>query len=148
MDLFWHLYQQGRIRHAEDTASEARHNVREQELAVTELERQVERLTIVVIALAEILRDRHGTPIEVIEAKMREVEQRGATLRPKAKRCDECGRVSSPGHKNCIFCGKPLPKEPFLPDPKQQHPGAEQVSAANPAGTAFQGEKPADRPGG
>jgi hypothetical protein len=115
MDLFWHLYQQGRIHQAEDTASEARQRVREQETAVTELERQVERLTIVVIALAEILRDRHGTPAEVIEAKMQEVERRGATLRPRPKRCGECGRLSDPGHANCIYCGKPLASEPFLP---------------------------------
>jgi hypothetical protein len=115
MDLFWHLYQQRRIRQAEDTASEARHSVRDQELAVTELEWQVERLTIVVIALAEILRDRHGTPVEVIEAKMQEVERRGATLRPRPKRCSECGRLSSPGHTNCMFCGKPLASEPFFP---------------------------------
>jgi hypothetical protein len=115
MDLFRYLYQQSLIRQAEDTASEARRSVREQEFAVTELERQVERLTIVVIALAEILRDRHGIPVEVIEAKLQEVERRGATLRPSPKRCGGCGRVSGPAHANCMFCGKPLASEPFLP---------------------------------
>jgi len=115
MDLFWHLYQQSRINQAEDTASDARRSVREQQYAVTDLERQVERLTIVVIAMAELLRDRHGTPAEAIEAKVQEVEDRGATLRPRPKRCAECGRVSSPGHTNCMFCGKPLASEPLFP---------------------------------
>jgi hypothetical protein len=116
MDLFWHLFQQSRIRQAEDTALEARHSVQEQELTVTELERWVERLTIVVIALAEILRDRHGTPVEVMEAKIQEVERRGVTLRPGPRRCAECGHVSGPAHANCMYCGKPLGSEPFLPE--------------------------------
>jgi hypothetical protein len=116
MGLFWELYQQSRIRQAEETASEARHGVRDQGHAVTELERHVEFLTIAVIALAEILRDQHDTPAEVIEAKMREVERRGATFRPMLKRCGECGRVSSSGYTSCMFCGKPLPSKPFLTD--------------------------------
>jgi hypothetical protein len=115
MGLFWRLYQQSRIAQAEDKAWEAHHDVVEQGVAVKDLERQVERLTTAVIALAEILRDRHGISDEEIEAKMREVEHRGVTLLPKAKRCTECGRVSSPNHKDCMFCGKPLPTEPFLP---------------------------------
>jgi len=149
MGLFWGLYQQSRIRQAEDTAREAEHGVLDQGLAVRELERQVERLTVVVIALAEILRDHHGIPDEVIEAKMREVEHRGVTLRPKAKRCGECGRVNSPNRTDCMFCGKPLASEPFLPAAKQQHLGAEHVIPADRAGVAtFQGKNPADRPDG
>jgi hypothetical protein len=116
MGLFSFLYQQGRSRQAEDVAWAAQHSVREQELTVRDLEQQVERLTVVVIALAEILRDRHGTPDEVIEAKMREVEQRGASLHRKARRCGACGRVSSPERTECMFCGKPFAREPLLPD--------------------------------
>jgi hypothetical protein len=115
MELFSHLYLQSRVRQAEDTAWDAQHGVVEQGLAVRELERQVERLTVAVVALAEILRDRHGIPDEAIEAKMREVEHRGVTLRPKAKRCGACGRVTSPWRTDCMFCGKPLASEPFLP---------------------------------
>jgi hypothetical protein len=117
MYMFWLMNQQTRIRHAENTAEEARDRVREQEFDVTEMERQVERLTIIVVALAEILRDQHGTPAEVIEAKVQEVERRGMSLRPRPKRCSECGRVSSPAYANCMFCGKPLASEPLFPTP-------------------------------
>jgi hypothetical protein len=86
----------------------------EQELVVRELAHQVDRLTVVVLALAEILRDQHGTPTEVIEEKIREVERRGLTFRLHAKRCDDCGRISSPERMDCMFCGKPLPSQPFL----------------------------------
>jgi len=114
MGMFGNWYQMSRIREAETTASEARDGVQEQGLTVRELERQVQRLTIVVTALAEILRDRHGTPVEVIEAKIQEVENREAPSHPRAKRCSGCGRLSSPDHTNCMYCNEPLASEPFL----------------------------------
>jgi hypothetical protein len=114
MQIFGNWYQMSRIREAEATASQARDGVREQGLAVRELERQVQRLTIVVTALAEILRDRHGTPVEVIEAKIQEVEHRETPSHPRAKQCSGCGRLSSPEHTNCMYCNEPLANEPFL----------------------------------
>jgi hypothetical protein len=114
MWLFGYWYQWSRIREAEAMASEARAGVREQEVALRELERQVRRLTVVVTALAELLRDRHDTPAELIEAKIQEVEHREAPSHPGAKRCGVCGRLSSPEHTKCMYCDEPLATEPFL----------------------------------
>jgi hypothetical protein len=115
MGLFWDLYQLRRVNDVEATAGEAREGFQQQQSAVRDLTRQVERLTTVVIALAEILRDRYGIPIELIEAKIQEVEHRWAIPRPKTKRCGECGLVSSAARTNCMYCGKPLVSEPFFP---------------------------------
>lgn len=113
--LFWELHQQARIREAQETASDARTDIREQSRLIEDLERQVERLSTAVVALAEILQEYQGVSAAVIEAKMREVELRRVTLEPTAKRCLACDRVSSPERTTCMYCGKPLPAEPFLP---------------------------------
>jgi hypothetical protein len=146
---FWASYPESRIGQAEDAAAEAQDGIREQGFAVRELERQVGRLTVVVIALAEILRERHGVPDEVIDAKVREVERRRVSLRPRARRCDACGRVSGPERNDCMFCGEPLANEPLLPEAEQRPPRADQAEGDDQAGsTAFQAKNPPGRPGG
>jgi hypothetical protein len=126
MALFWDLYQLRRIRQTEATAGEARQGLQEQRFATRDLELQVERLTTVVLALAEILRDRDGIPLEVIEAKIQEVEHRGVIPHPKPKRCGACGQVSGPAHTSCMYCGKPLASEPFFSTSgtRTEHEGA------------------------
>jgi hypothetical protein len=137
MNWLSELYELSRIRHAEDTAAEAKVRVREQELSVGELQRQVERLTIAAIALMEILRDQHVIADEVIAAKMREVEIRGDVLKPQLKRCDECGQLSGPSHATCLYCGTPLPREPLLPG---MRPSNAQVTPTLPGNTNLMAE--------
>jgi hypothetical protein len=84
------------------------------ETQVQDLSQEVERLTSAVIALAEILRDQHGVSAEALDAKMLEIEARGASLRQQAKRCGSCDRVSGPDRTSCMFCGKPFPREPLI----------------------------------
>jgi hypothetical protein len=84
------------------------------ETQVQELSLEVERLTFAVIALAEILRDQHGVSADVLDAKMREIEGRGANLRQQAKRCTACDRVNGPERSNCMFCGQTFPREPLI----------------------------------
>jgi hypothetical protein len=95
---------------------EMRRDFGDAQAQVKDLTDQVERLTYTVIALAEILRDQHGTSAAAINSKISEVALRGDTLRREAKRCASCGRVSSPGRTACMFCDAPLPDEPFLPE--------------------------------
>ena len=115
MSWFWELRQESRIRQAQEAASDARGDAREQSRQIQDLERQVDRLSTAVIALAELLQTQLGIPSELLEAKMREVASRGVTLTPQAKRCPACDRLSSPEHAKCMYCGKPLPHEPLLP---------------------------------
>jgi hypothetical protein len=134
MGIFGNWYQLGRIREAEAKASEARDDVREQGATVRDLERQVQRLTILITALAEILRDRHGTPSEVIEAKIQEVEHREAPPHPRAKRCAACGRLSSAEHTKCMYCDEQLAREPFLPAKEQGTAQVETIRSESEGG--------------
>lgn len=84
------------------------------ETRVQDLSQEVERLTFAVIALAEILRDQHGVTAESLDARMQEIEARGASLLPQAKRCGACDRVSSPERTSCMFCGQVFPREPII----------------------------------
>ena len=125
--MFWELYQHGRIHDASATADAARSAARGAESGVRELrtelvetQRQVERLTLTTIALAELLRDKLGVTEETIEATIRDIDLRDGRLDHKldqpvqVKRCEACDRVNSPRHDRCIYCGKGLKREPFL----------------------------------
>jgi hypothetical protein len=103
-----------RVRRAEDRARDTHGAVGDLQTQVKDLTRQADYLSCVVVALAELLRDRQGMPAEVINAKVREVEGRGTTVRREAKRCDACGRVSGPERAACMFCEAPFPKDVFL----------------------------------
>jgi hypothetical protein len=109
-----------RFRDVADKSRDMRRDFGDVQAQVKDLTDQVERLTYAVVALAEILRDQHGTSAAAINSKISEVALRGETLRREAKRCARCGRVSSPGRTACMFCDAPLPDEPFMPE---QHTG-------------------------
>lgn len=123
MDYFWEYYQERRIRDANEAATSAKSEAREQSYEIDQLDRQVSRLSTAVVALAELLQEHQGISTEVIEAKMREVEGREVSISPQAKRCLKCNRVSSPERTACMYCGKPLPSEPFLPTAASENGG-------------------------
>jgi hypothetical protein len=125
MGLIWELFQQSRIRQADDTAFQAdvaargaQRDVRELEQRIHSLEEQTERLTLAAMAMAEILRDQLGISEEVIEAKVREIDlgdgNPDGRLTPRVKRCGKCERVTSPTRAACLYCGAPMPEESFL----------------------------------
>jgi len=97
---------------------EAQRNHRALEQEIRELKQQVERLMLASLAMAEILRDQLGISAEVIEGKIREIDLRDGKLdgklHPSAKPCGACGRISSPMHATCLYCGAPIPKDFLL----------------------------------
>jgi hypothetical protein len=116
MSLFGNLLQASWNQRAESKAHKTRLDILDLETHVRDLTEHVEHLSAVVIALAEILRDNNLVRPEVIDSKIREIEGRGTLIRRQAKRCDACGRVSSPDRKDCMFCGKALPSEAPIVD--------------------------------
>jgi hypothetical protein len=119
MGLFWELFQQDRIRRADETASEARTETRgamreieDLRQRVRSLEERAERLTLAAIAMAEILRDRDLLSEEEVEAKIREIDLRDGELDGKlatrVQRCSKCDRVISRSRRACLYCGTPL----------------------------------------
>lgn len=129
--MFWELYQYGRIQEASANADAARSasrtnetDIRQLDGAVNRLERQVERLTLANLALAQVLRDRLGVKQEEIEAVIRDLDLSDGKLdgridRPvQVKRCEACDRVNGPQRYSCLYCGKGLPQESFLFPPQ------------------------------
>ena len=109
-----HLFGMGRIhRHiAEDAtaaaakgvsaASEARREVRE-------LEEQLEKLTLVSMAMWSLLKDVTDLTEEDLMARVKELDLRDGSadgkVTKKVAECPKCGRVMSPRHKHCMYCG-------------------------------------------
>lgn len=125
--MFWELYQYGRIQEASANADAARSAARSHETdirqldgTVDRLERQVERLTLANLALAQVLRDRLGVKQEEIEAVVRDLDLSDGKLdgrleRPvQVKRCEACDRVNGPQRHSCLYCGKGLPQESIM----------------------------------
>jgi hypothetical protein len=125
--MFWELYQYGRIEDASATAdaahSAARANetdVRDLRGIVDRLQRQVERLTLATLAMAQVLRDKLGVKQAEIEAIIRDIDLADGQLDGRlsqpvqVKRCEGCERVNGPQRHTCLYCGKGLPHESIL----------------------------------
>jgi hypothetical protein len=97
----------------------AQRDHRSLEQEVRQLRRQVDRLTLASLAMAEILRDQLGVSSELIEGKIQEIDLRDGKLdgefHPPTRPCGDCGRFSSPKRATCLYCGAPLPKDHLLP---------------------------------
>lgn len=123
--MLWELFQTSRIEQsnwnaadAGRSAREAQGDVRQVDDKVRVLEQQCERLTLVAMAMAEILRDRLGLTESEIETKIIEIDQRDGQLdgrfRPSAEQCPECQRPNGANRRNCLYCGAELTPDSFL----------------------------------
>lgn len=104
--------------HAEEIARSAVNDGQRHETRIRVLDEQVQRLSLAVMALAEILRDELQVSEATIEAKLQAIDARdgkidGKLSRP-AKRCESCQRVNNSNRTTCTYCGTQLPKESFL----------------------------------
>lgn len=104
-------------------ATNARYEAREARDTVQELERKVEKLVLVNMALWEILQEKLNlAPIELID-KIQDIDLRDGRLDGKAGRaegethvrtCKACGRTMSRRHQQCMYCGSlSLGGDPF-----------------------------------
>jgi hypothetical protein len=119
MGLVWELFQQDRIRQADETAWEARtesrgaiREVEDLRQRLRSLEERTERLALAAMAMAEILRDRDLLSEEEVEAKIREIDLRDGELDGRLaaplQRCSKCDRVIGRSRRACLYCGTPL----------------------------------------
>ncbi len=124
-DFLWEGFQSSSIAQANWNANDAKHLAARAENETTrfehrlsQLEKQNERLSLAIMALAEILAGHRGITDDMIEAKMREIDLRDGKLDGKyqrsAKRCGSCQRTSNANRTACLYCGEPLPQDSFL----------------------------------
>lgn len=90
---------------ARDAASQGR----EVTAAAQGLERRVDKLALISMALWSLLSEKTGLREEDLLARIKKIDlldgQEDGKLKKRLAKCRECGRVMSPRHPNCIYCG-------------------------------------------
>lgn len=108
-DFFWELSQQGDIAQARAEAIRSGDRARAAELRVAELEGRLEKLSLLCMAMWELVRDRTGLTQEELAAKVKALDEADGKADGRvtrvAKTCPVCGRIMSPKLGRCIYCG-------------------------------------------
>ena len=100
------------------TASAAESAARQARTEVDLAKHDIERLLMVTEALWTLLKREHGYTDDVLVKLVTEIDLRdgrfdGRTLDSPPAPCPSCGKTNTARRPNCIFCGKPLPSQPF-----------------------------------
>lgn len=76
---------------------------------VAYIELRMDRLSLVCMALWELLKERTNLTEEDLLNRVRDIDLRDGQLDGKLKkgikRCPKCDRVMSPRHAKCLYCG-------------------------------------------
>ncbi|MBL8760046.1 MAG: hypothetical protein JNL50_01970 [Phycisphaerae bacterium] len=108
-DLIWDLIQQSRISNLQSEADSARAASRTTDARVAELERTVESLTLMTMALGELLAQKGVVSSEEIEARVRDIDLSDGKLDGRVatspRVCRKCGRMIAGDRVNCLYCG-------------------------------------------
>lgn len=108
-ELFWEVRQQRQIYDAERVAGDARADARYANQRAVELERAVDSLFMISMAMAKLLDERGVFSEQELEAKVREVDLSDGKLdgkvRLEPKPCPKCKRAVAARRQFCIYCG-------------------------------------------
>lgn len=80
-----------------------------------DLHDRIDRLILVVAALAELLEEAGLVDEDRLAERVRELDEADGTVdgkrTPKATRCRQCDSAVAPGLTSCQFCGAPVADE-------------------------------------
>ena len=95
-------------------AGQARLEAREAQTSVMLVQHDIDRLLMVTEALWLFVKEQHGYSDEDLVKVISEIEMRDSQS-PKhvPVTCPACGRINSGKREMCIYCGKPIPMDPF-----------------------------------
>ena len=95
-------------------AVNARAEAREARTGVELMQHDIERLLMITEALWLFVKTQHNYTDEDLVKVIMEIEMRDSQL-PKHQpvTCPACGRANSGKRDLCIYCGKPIPVDPF-----------------------------------
>jgi hypothetical protein len=95
-------------------AGQARADAKEAQTGVELIQHDIDRLLMLTEALWLFVKEQHGYSDEDLVKVITEIDQRDSQL-PKhvPVTCPACGRLNSGKRANCLYCGKPIPMDPF-----------------------------------
>ena len=90
-------------------AARASAGARRAEQATSEVEERIDKLTLICMAMWELLRDNTKFTEADLMAKVQEIDLRDGVPDGKVtttvSKCPECGRSMNPRHQTCLYCG-------------------------------------------
>lgn len=114
LDLFLDIYQQGRIREAENQARRASEKASDLREEVRQLSRRLDRLALVSHAMWELLREHTSLTDDDIRAKVVQIDKsdgiRDGKITPRVSVCSQCGRPLNTTTSICPYCSEDNPK--------------------------------------
>ena len=95
-------------------AGQARADAKEAQTGVELMQHDIERLLMITEALWLFIKTQHNYTDEDLVKVITEIEMRDSQS-PKHQpvTCPACGRMNSGKRAACIYCGKPIPMDPF-----------------------------------
>jgi len=107
--LFWELHQSRQIGQAQSTAERAASKSDKVKWDVLGLQRRLEKLTLVNMAMWSLLQERTGLTEDDLIERVRQIDlsdgRADGKVRKEVARCGQCGRVMSRRHQDCMYCG-------------------------------------------
>jgi len=112
-DLLWDLSQERRISEADSRASAAGMQASAVDQRVDQLEKRVERLSLVCMAMWELLRAQPGFTEADLRARVDQIDEadgvKDGRVGARVQKCTGCGRNMSARKGKCIYCGTIAP---------------------------------------
>ena len=94
---------------ASGEAARASAGARRAEQTASDVEDRLDRLTLICMAMWELLRDNTKFTEVDLMSKVQEIDLRDGTPDGKVtatvSKCTKCGRTMSPRHQACLYCG-------------------------------------------
>lgn len=119
MSIFWELWQQSRIKDAEESASRAVHNARSESRQVEErLAARLDNIVLAQSAMWAIIKERMKLSDQDLMDMMERIDMadgvRDGRMGRTMQVCPSCKRRSAEHHDNCMYCGATFgPRSPF-----------------------------------
>ena len=106
---FWGLSQMRQDAAATASAAGARRQADEAVRTIRDLQEQLDKLTLISMAMWSMLQDVGGFKEQNLMQRVRDLDlmdgDPDGKITRQISRCPKCNRVMSPKHKKCLYCG-------------------------------------------
>jgi len=108
----------GSTSYALTTATQAESAAREARNTADALQHDIDRLLLITEALWTIVKQDHGYADDTLVGLIQDIEARRTaagsnSIKDSPVACPACGRTNTAARPFCMYCGKPLPMNPF-----------------------------------